>query len=240
MNRLRSFLPEPVKDVLRPIYYRYHNLVYKLSLPYYRALDRFRLNDLDSIYDDEYFQKRTSHPWHTATEVVVEELVSRYNPNDVIDIGCAIGAYLDEFQQYGVETLGIEGAEKAVRKAVANDVVHADLRDPVHVSRTAELVICFEVAEHLHPRYADQLVRTIYNATAKDGIAIVSAAPPGQRGTHHLNLQPESYWANKFESCGFNYDTDETQQLQSSLQADLEDHDVSWDATSNLMVYTKA
>jgi len=239
MNRLRALLPEPIKQVLRPFYYRYQDSVYKLSLPYYRTLDRFRLSDLDSIYDEEYFQKRTSHPWHTATEIVVEELESRYKPNDVIDIGCAIGVYLDEFQQYGVETLGIEGAKKAVENAVADDVIHADLRDPVHVSRAADLVVCFEVAEHLHPKYADQLIRTIYNATAQGGTAIVSAAPPGQHGTHHLNLQPKSYWIDKFESIGLECDQEETEELQDVLQCSLEERDVEWPAATNLMIYQK-
>jgi len=239
MNRLRDSLPEPVKDVLRPFYYRYRDLVYKISLPYYRFLDRSRLNNLEEIYTEEYFQKRTSHPWQTATEVVVDELATRYNPDDVVDVGAAIGVYLDEFQRYDVETLGIEGAAKAVENAVTNDVIQADLRDPVHISREADLVICFEVAEHLHPQYADRLVQTIYNATEQGGIAIVSAAPPGQHGTHHLNLQKKGYWVDKFENVGFNHIENETKNLQASIQKSLKNRGVEWPATTNLMLYKK-
>lgn len=239
MNRLRDSLPEPVKDVLRPFYYRYRDLVYKISLPYYRFLDRFRLNDLEEVYTEEYFQKRTSHPWRTATEVVVDELAARYDPNDVVDVGAAIGVYLDEFHRYDVETLGIEGAAKAVENAVANDVIQADLRDPVHISREADLVICFEVAEHLHPQYADRLVRTIYNATEDGGVAIVSAAPPGQHGTHHLNLQEKDYWIGKFKAIGFDYELEDTEKIQESLQEGLEEQGVNWPALNNIMVFRK-
>jgi cyclopropane fatty-acyl-phospholipid synthase-like methyltransferase len=237
MQQLRSSLPEPIKDTLRPFYRKYMAFKYKIFLPYYRFLDRFRLNDLNSIYDEEYFLKRTSHPWSTTTEEVVAELVDRYNPNNVIDVGCAIGVYMQEFEKYGVDVSGIEGAEKAVENAVVDGIVHADLRDPVPITKTADLVLCIEVAEHLHPKYADQLVETVSKCVNDGGVAILSAAPPGQRGTHHVNLQPKEYWIKKFESAGLSYAANETETLQETVKTCLSKHDIYWHATTNLMVY---
>ncbi|WP_080509832.1 class I SAM-dependent methyltransferase [Haloarcula marismortui] len=239
MPSVRNYLPDPVKNVLRPIYSRYESVFYKLSLPYYRFLDRYKLNNLDKIYDEEYFQKRKSHPWSTTTEVVVEILSERYEPNSVIDVGCAIGYYLKEFEERGADIYGIEGANRAVKNAVVDDILHADLREPVSISHTSELVTCFEVAEHLHPMYADQLVDTIAQLTEPEGMAIISAAPPGQHGTHHLNLQPKTYWIEKFESRKFEFRETETNNLKLTVEGRLNERDLPWYASSNLMVYEK-
>lgn len=238
-GRLRSVLPESVKNFLRPFYHQHQETFYRMSLPYYRFLDRFRLNDLNSIYNEEYFTKRTSHPWSTTTEEVVAELVERFEPESVVDLGCAIGVYIREFEDNGVPGVGIEGAEKAVRNAVLDDVFHADLRDPLSNPPTADLVLCIEVAEHLHPEYADQLVENISKCVEASGTAIVSAAPPGQLGTHHINLQPKEYWIKKFKSEGLSFDRSETKNLVDAIKVRLSKRDIDWEATENLMVFRK-
>jgi hypothetical protein len=35
---------------------------------------------------------------------------------------------------------------------------------------------------------------------------LLAAAPPGQAGYHHVNLQPDSYWIERFRERGFEHD----------------------------------
>jgi hypothetical protein len=56
------------------------------------------------------------------------------------------------------------------------------------------------VAEHLDEARADTFVQSL----ARHGDTIMfSAAIPGQGGTHHVNEQWPSYWAEKFAKAGY-------------------------------------
>ena len=43
---------------------------------------------------------------------------------------------------------------------------------------------------------------------------VMTAAPPGQGGTDHVNEQPNSYWIEKFRKRGFRYDETLTQRTR--------------------------
>ncbi len=62
-------------------------------------------------------------------------------------------------------------------------------------ARRFDLGICLEVAEHLPTAGADQLVE---NLVRLSDVILFSAAIPHQGGTHHVNEQWPSYWADLF------------------------------------------
>ena len=62
------------------------------------------------------------------------------------------------------------------------------------------LILCIEVAEHIDGRHANQIVE---NITEHTGVLVFSAAYPGQGGWGHVNEQPWSHWAYKFNHYGF-------------------------------------
>jgi hypothetical protein len=82
----------------------------------------------------------------------------------------------------------------------------------------------YEVAEHIHPRYARHLVATLTRAP----LVIISAAQPGQGGEGHLNEQPLSYWRSLFEERGFMLDEPATAEL----------HALPDEFARNMMVYS--
>ena len=45
--------------------------------------------------------------------------------------------------------------------------------------------------------------------------AVVTYAPPGWNGHHHVNLQEEDYWIARFEENGFKLDENKTKFLRS-------------------------
>lgn len=75
-----------------------------------------------------------------------------------------------------------------------------DLRHPFHLQRCFDLVWCFEVVEHIHPRYVDVFVRSL---VCHAPVIAMSAVPPGQGGEGHFNEQPQDYCESRFSDQGY-------------------------------------
>jgi hypothetical protein len=75
-----------------------------------------------------------------------------------------------------------------------------DLNTPFSIEKGVELAICLEVAEHLEPETAPQLIRCLTDAS---DVVLFSAAYLNQGGTNHINEQPHSHWAILFAEYSF-------------------------------------
>ena len=51
--------------------------------------------------------------------------------------------------------------------------------------------------------------------------AVVTYAPPGWNGHHHVNLQEEDYWVAKFEEYGFILNESKTKELRANSTLNL-------------------
>jgi len=237
LDLIRESLSPEAKSLLRPWLGAFELMKYGVRLPWYRLVGRFKWNDPDSIYTEEYFQKRKSHPFKTIASCFAQEIVKKYDVECALDIGCAIGMHLRELQCRGVITCGFEGSMKAVENAVIENIWQMDIRNNMSVNTSADLVISIEVAEHIHPKYADNSVSLLSSSLWRDGVAIVSAAEPGQLGTHHVNLQRKDYWVSKFSDCGLRYMPRESVRFSRDLECRLVEKGVSWVASDNLMIF---
>jgi len=177
---------------------------------------QFGLFDPNEEYESEYYAKRREDPWRSDAQNVASALESVFDPDSIIDFGCAIGAYLEPFHDDGVEIHGVDAVEHAFEYAVVpthNLELH-DLTEPYEPKSEYDLVISIEVAEHLPENAAETFVDTL---TKAGDTVVMTAAPPGQGGTNHLNEQPPSYWIKKFESRWFEFDRDTVEQLRQRI-----------------------
>jgi hypothetical protein len=163
------------------------------------------MNSLEKIYPNQFFKKRQAHlSWRAP--IVCQSLVHLFHPRSAIDIGCAVGDLVDGFIKLGVDAFGLEGATTALPHLmvpIERVIVH-DLRKPLETDQMFDLVVCFEVAEHIEPEYADVFADNI-TSICNDWL-IISAAPPGQGGTYHVNCQNHQFWISKMGERGFAYD----------------------------------
>jgi len=135
-----------------------------------------------------------------------------FAPRSVLDLGCGTGQSLDFFLDRGVDVIGVEGSALAISKARHPERIHPfNLNEELDLRSTFDLVWSFEFVEHIHPRYVHNLMKTFANHSNR---IVLSAAPPGQGGEGHFNLQPAAYWIDLFQQYGFDYDTDGTKALQ--------------------------
>ena len=136
-----------------------------------------------TIYDKSFFAGR-SETVALSASVVVPVVKNMISPTSVLDIGCGQGEWLEAFgldDSFGVDISAPEGEK----------FKGWDLRHPLELGRTFDLVLCLEVGEHLPAEAAEQLVES---CVRHSNTVLFSAAVPGQAGKGHINCQPHEYW----------------------------------------------
>lgn len=171
--------------------------------------------DLD-CYNEKFYEYNRSVGLKMA-EWEVPALIEIFNPNYFFDVGCGTGHLVKTFSDHGILGIGIDGSEYAVKNKLVPPVDLFDLRKELTVDKEYrfDLVISFEVAEHIDPEYADVYLN---NLCALGDTIIMTAAIPGQGGEHHVNEQPAEYWINKFKERGYAPDYDKIEMFRQKMQ----------------------
>ncbi len=145
----------------------------------------------DSIFYDDSELEMCSLD-HSLT---LQKVLDYYKPTSVLDVGCGVGQSLDWFVEREVDAVGLEGSALAISKARHPDRIRqVNLNQAVNLHRTFDLVWCFEVIEHIHPRFEPALLKTL---TSHGDHLVISAARPGQGGEGHFNEQHPEYWIDR-------------------------------------------
>jgi SAM-dependent methyltransferase len=152
------------------------------------------------MYSPEFFAaiRRTSR---TSAQIIAPIVCDLLTPRSVVDVGCGTGDWLDVFATQGIrDYVGVDG-EYAEHAAIPQaHFVAKDLALPCTFERTFDLAISLEVAEHLERERAESFVADL---TRLAPAVLFSAAIPGQGGTHHVNEQWQSWWADLFSVHGY-------------------------------------
>ncbi len=149
-----------------------------------------------------YIHEETEHNLQSP-KIIVPELIARFNPRSVVDVGCGIGTFLKVFKDCGVaDVTGVDGKWVDRKKLMIGqkEFVEKDLELPIGLDRTFDLVLCLEVAEHLAEKSADTIVESL---TGLGKTIVFSAATDKQGGQNHINEQSFPYWKAKFEARGY-------------------------------------
>lgn len=172
----------------------------------------------DAIYNSQYYQDlEFSSTW--SSDVIAQSLHEDLNVRSVVDVGCGTGALLEAFQKLKVEVFGLEysaaGLEACAEKGIAAERFDIRCGTLPKTLRHLDLLVSFEVAEHLPARYADTYVKVL---TQGPSLVVMSAATPGQGGTDHVNEQLHEYWIKRMQQRGFRLRDDLTQRWRSQWQ----------------------
>jgi len=164
-----------------------------------------------ALYDEAFFSRHIDATMQSA-RIIVPHVLRKVRPRRVVDVGCALGAWLKVFAEHGAEVVqGLDGHYVDSSKLLIGkenftpvDLVETIKSDINPVMEKADgrydLAVCLEVAEHLPESSAPDLVRTL---TTLAPVVLFSAAVPGQGGVGHINEQWPSYWKSRFEEQGF-------------------------------------
>lgn len=136
-------------------------------------------------------------------------------PRAYLDLGSGTGAMVNVARKLGSDAYGVD----LINGPEGHFITH-DLTEALTLNRTFDLITCLEVAEHLPHDAHEVLVDTIArhlrpkpNLDDPSGYVLFSAAPPGQRGEHHIGNRPAQEWRSMFYERGISYRDDYTRQL---------------------------
>jgi len=201
-----------------------YELLLKFDIPF---VNRKVLN---RIYDRDFFLEGETFKKDSATKVA-EIITKHLSFNSIFDIGCGMGIYLEEFHRLGKEVLGcdysIDGLRISPKEFTA---FQADATKPITLNKKFDLLICFEVAEHIQKKHSRQLVA---NCTRNSDIILFTAAPVGQGGVGHINEQPYEFWIDLFSEHSFELDSP----LTSYMRAEMQKEKVVFWIANNLMLF---
>lgn len=156
------------------------------------------MQDEEFEYPDQYYNTRSA-------EQVLPVIFELYNSNSMLDVGCGNGTWLVAARQLGMQDLfGVDAqAPEPGKWPLSKDqFCIKDLTQPFTLGRKFDMAICLEVAEHLPPTSASNLIDTLVKHS---DLIVFSAAIPGQEGDRHINNREPGYWQQLFHQRG--YDT---------------------------------
>lgn len=140
----------------------------------------------------------------SSAEIIVPMLIELINPKSVIDIGCATGVWLSQFQKQNISITGVDGNWVKNHKSFINkrDIVYYDFESNKNfpINTTYDLAICLEMAEHVSRKMSDKLISIL---TSLSDVIYFSAATPNSGGRHHVNERWQSYWCKKFKEQNY-------------------------------------
>jgi Glycosyl transferase family 2 len=154
-----------------------------------------------NVHDEEFFAfMRTCRDPYRRLADCIHAVVGE---QQALDIGCGIGLQTKRLMELGWKICGADDAPAAIEMREPDvNVVPFDLTEPIGVDRLRyATVICTETAEHIPQEYADTIVANV--AGLARSFIVWSAAAPGQEWEGHVNLQPPSYWLEKFAARGW-------------------------------------
>jgi len=168
------------------------------------------MTHLSTIYDEAFFAEwgRSNTAYVTSASIIVDVLADKFSPRRVVDLGCGSGVYGHFLARRGIEVVSIDGVEPPGRYAFGVAIHLRDLTVPFeNVWGSFDLALCFDVGEHIPPGRCDAFLA---NITSFSDTLLMSCAPPGQGGHHHVNERPKRWWIERLASHGFAYDRKRT------------------------------
>ena len=159
---------------------------------------------LDLVYTPEYVQaqldkhnNRYNNHWKNHL-YWAKKMVNDYygnKPCTLLDLGCSVGTYAIEFALDGYETIGLDLDNKAlevakqlaVKENVKPKWICANAGD-FHLSDSVDIVLCFDLLEHLEDRVIEGLMKCVKENLKTNGIFLYHSFPTEYDHIFYKNL----------------------------------------------------
>ena len=136
-------------------------------------------------------------------------LIEKYQPTSFLDIGCGPAGMVQLAKEKKLDAVGIDGDKKIINDLI---IEHDFTKAPILLDKTYDIGWSVEFVEHVYADY----IQNYMSALKQCDTIMLTYAPPGTPGHHHVNLQDAPYWIDSFESHYFIYDHDTTIQLRNA------------------------
>ncbi|MGC8963822.1 MAG: class I SAM-dependent methyltransferase [Brevinematia bacterium] len=172
---------------------------------YYYSFDVFRCNscgimfrfplptkeEITSMYEEGYYSGKNAYSYvdernMKGSQVVWEERVkklisiysseNRFNPRNILDVGCSFGGFLETAKRFGLEPYGVEISEYSANYALSRGLkIYRGHIDEVELPRDHfDIITLVEVIEHLDDPL--KTLKKLFYSNSKGGIILIQTA----------------------------------------------------------------
>lgn len=146
--------------------------------------------------------------WTPFFAQLAEKIVQQFNPQTVLDAGCACGYLVAELRKLGVEAYGVDISEYAIDNAVDGAKGYCFVHDitktlPDNLPSKYDLVVTIEVLEHI---YSEDSLIVIENLCKYSDMILFSSTPDDIDNLTHVNVRPVEYWCRLFAKNSYYHD----------------------------------
>ena len=147
----------------------------------------------------------TTHVDAGALDYLVETFVVR----TMLDLGCATGGMVKLARSRGVFAVGVDGDPNLDPQP---EFTWDFSKGPMGTEELGgfDLVWCIEFVEHVEQRFMSNYL----SAMRESRVVMLTHAPPGTPGQHHVNCQLAEYWVDVFKSVNFMLDHETTREVR--------------------------
>lgn len=152
--------------------------------------------------DELYFRNRTLELKHFLDAIYWRD---HFKCKTALELGCGLGPRVWALNEVGVETYGIELSQWATDHAYIKDkVIQGDITQELRLN-TYDLVICYDVLEHIEEIHLNKVINNISKLTKRYVLVSVPVLgdPNLERDKTHRIKQSRNWWVEQFTQRGF-------------------------------------
>jgi hypothetical protein len=139
----------------------------------------------------------------------LDHVVKKFDIKTFVDIGCGTGGQVEVAHDMGLEAYGIDGDDTIKRRAAC--LIHDFTKGPAPQAQfDPDLAWSVEFLEHVEEEHQDNYMAMFKHCK----YALITFAPPGTLGHHHVNCMDEQYWIGCFNAHGFTLDRETTHEIR--------------------------
>lgn len=127
-----------------------------------------------------------------------------------LDIGCGPGGMVQLAESMEFKVLGIDGDYTLERYNPDRFIIHDFAKAPIEINEIYDIGWSVEFVEHVYEEFIPNYMATMQAAKH----FVLSHAPKGAPGYHHVNCQDSQYWVDRMKQYGFKYDSQMTKRLK--------------------------
>lgn len=141
-------------------------------------------------------------------EGILNFFIEKFSCKTMLDIGCGPGGMIKLADKLGMKAEGIDGDYSIDRDI--DIIIHDFTKGSYNHNKKYDLGYSCEFVEHVEEKYILNYMESFKQCKH----VIMTFAPPGTKGYHHVNCKTKDYWIDIFCNNGFLFDKRLTEEIR--------------------------
>ena len=151
--------------------------------------------------ENYWVDRHFSEKYYWQTQIFIDF----FEPKKVIDIGCGKGFFVHAFEYYGIPARGYDISVFAIShpyELSKGKLYHMD--SLLRQKKTADLVVCYDVLEHVPIEELDSFVKALISIGTKNFLFSICMAGDSNwdKDPTHVTKRTKEWWINFFTELG--------------------------------------